>query len=384
MSADPDSIPLQLIPQAGGGIPVAPQVLLISYLKRFKGELMRSARAHSLLIALILIYWAITMAVASWLAMRPLTYFDGFDHELATITGLYFGVLFISYVIYIMVAVHPGRLSLYLWRDLTSRILTIDRLCTVLPAALLLPILISSYSSFKREIPLLNPYHWDPALAHLGRVLFGGHQSWEWLQPLLGHPWITWSLNFIYNSWFFVFFGVLFWQMTSMSRPRLRMQYLTAVVLQWALLGSLLATLVSSAGPAFYGRLTGGEDPYASLLHYLRSVDPIHGLWAVQTQDFLWRCHVNKDLLAGCGLSAMPSMHVATAFGFVMLGFATNRWLGSFFAVYCVFIFIASVHLGWHYASDGIVGMIGALLVWCLTGWILERRAVRNWLGDTL
>lgn len=383
MRADPESIPLQPISLEDGPSTVVRRALPESLVGRVKAELTRSAQAHYLLAALILIYWAVAMAVTWWVGLRQPGYFDGLGTDIGTIAILYVGVLLISYAVYVMVAVRPSRLLRYLWEDVSSRILTVERACTSLPAALLLPILISSYVSLKRAIPLINPYRWDPALAQLGRILYGGRQVWEWLQPILGHPWITWSLNVIYNSSYFVFFGVLFWNMTSTSRPRLRMQYLVTGVLQWALLGSLLATILSSVGPAFYGRIAGGPDPYAPLLQYLRSVDLDQPLWAVQTQDLLWQCHVHGDFLAGCGISAMPSMHVATAFSFVLFAFGMNRWLGAIFAVYCALIFIGSVHLGWHYSSDGYVGIIGTWIIWLSVGWILDRPTIRNWLSTS-
>ena len=33
-----------------------------------------------------------------------------------------------------------------------------------------------------------------------------------------------------------------------------------------------------------------------------------------------------------------------------------------------------SIHLGWHYASDGVVGIAGALLVWRLAGNLRKGR----------
>jgi membrane-associated phospholipid phosphatase len=67
------------------------------------------------------------------------------------------------------------------------------------------------------------------------------------------------------------------------------------------------------------------------------------------------------------GISAMPSMHVAMATLFAIAGFRRSRLLGGIFTVYALTIWVASVHLGWHYALDGVVGaaMMGAL--WSLS-----------------
>jgi hypothetical protein len=37
-------------------------------------------------------------------------------------------------------------------------------------------------------------------------------------------------------------------------------------------------------------------------------------------------------------------------------------------------IWLSSIHLGWHYASDGVGGVIGALIVWQAAGAIAGFR----------
>ena len=380
MTAVPEPTLLPIQPELETCSPAA-RIRPGSFAGRLKTELVRSARAHSLLAILVLVYWATAFAVSHRVGLRQDSYLDMLTTGLQAMTVLYFGGLLIAYVVYVMVAVRPRRLVRHLWGNLASRVLTLRRLCIALPVALLLPMLLSSYSSLKGAIPLIHVYDWDPTLAHMGGLLHGGRQPWEWLQPVLGHPWVTLSVNVVYNSWYFIFYSIFIWQMTSTSRPRLRMQYLLACVLQWALLGNLVATLMPSVGPAFYSRLVGGPDPYAPLMAYLHSVDSLQPVWALQTQDLLWQCYANKDDLVGCGISAMPSMHVATAFSFALLGFATDRRLGAVLAVYCALILIGSVHLGWHYASDGYVAILGTWLIWLSVGWFLARPRVSRWLA---
>ena len=47
------------------------------------------------------------------------------------------------------------------------------------------------------------------------RRLHFGHDPWTLLQPLLGQPAITSLLSMAYASWFFVLYGVMFWQAFS-------------------------------------------------------------------------------------------------------------------------------------------------------------------------
>jgi membrane-associated phospholipid phosphatase len=75
----------------------------------------------------------------------------------------------------------------------------------------------------------------------------------------------------------------------------------------------------------------------------------------------------------------MPSMHIAMACWAALSLRAYSRrmqWVGW---TYVGLIWFSSVHLGWHYVSDGAVGIVGALLVWRLAGAIGAAR-VSNWL----
>ena len=364
-----------------GASPSDWQIRAKSFAGRLKLELIRSARAHLLLTAVVLVYWAIADVVSQRLGVHQLSYLGVVRSGVEMLVVLYLGGLLIGYSLYVMVAVRPERLARYLWLGIASRALTLPRMASILPVALLLPLVLSSYTSLKAAIPLINPYSWDPGLANFGRLLYGGHQAWEFLQPLMGHHFVTLLLNIFYNLWYFIVFIFIIWQITSMSRPRLRMQYLVTWVLQWGLLGNLLATLMPSVGPAFYSRLVGGPDPYAPLIQYLRSVDIGQALWAIKTQDAMWQCYADYGAQGACGISAMPSMHVAIAFSSVLLSFATNRWLGAVATVFCALIVIGSVHLGWHYASDGYVAIIGTWLIWRSVGWILDRPRIVQWLG---
>jgi hypothetical protein len=44
--------------------------------------------------------------------------------------------------------------------------------------------------------------------------------------------------------------------------------------------------------------------------------------------------------------------------------------------IYAALIFVGSIHLGWHYAVDGIVGAAAAIAVWWCCGIALSKKAV--------
>ena len=53
----------------------------------------------------------------------------------------------------------------------------------------------------------------------------------------------------------------------------------------------------------------------------------------------------------------MPSMHVAGAMLFALLGWRTHRLLGIVLSINVTLILIATVHLAWHYALDGYIAV---------------------------
>jgi hypothetical protein len=53
--------------------------------------------------------------------------------------------------------------------------------------------------------------------------------------------------------------------------------------------------------------------------------------------------------------------------------------LGWIFGAFLLVILIGSVHLGWHYAIDGYVGIIGTLILWWACGRLLRWPSV-HWL----
>jgi hypothetical protein len=284
-----------------------------------------------------------------------------------------FAVVFVlGRVVYIMVAVRPQRLTRYIIGDFRA-ILTPERFLTALPVFVALPVFASMFTSFKAMIPLIQPFAWDATFAAWDQALHFGRQPWEWLQPVLGHPYVTSAVNAAYNGWLLVMYGVWMWQAFSMKNPALRMRFFLSFVVSWTVLGTGAAIALSSAGPCYFPRVTGLPDPYAALGAYLREVSTHLPVWALKTQEMLWQDSLKPGVHLGSGISAMPSMHVATSVLFALLGMKTSRRLGIAFTAFAVLIMLGSVHLGWHYAVDGYAGAVGAVIVWQAVGWFLSR-----------
>jgi hypothetical protein len=271
-----------------------------------------------------------------------------------------------------LVRARPARPVPFLVRKVRAG-LSAERLTNAVPLFLVLPPFMSVFTSMKTLIPVLNPYHWDGRLAAWDRMLHFGVDPWRLLQPVIGHLWATFTLSWLYQLWFVFIFGAWFVLAFATARPRLRMQYLLASVLVWAFIGTFAAALLSSGGPVYYGRLVGGPDPFVPLIAYLHHIDAITPVPAVHIQDMLWRIYNEGHRTIGSGISAMPSMHVATTVLFALLLRGRHRVLGLIGFLYAGLILVGSVHLGWHYALDGYVSLVAAPLLWKAAGWVVRR-----------
>jgi membrane-associated phospholipid phosphatase len=130
----------------------------------------------------------------------------------------------------------------------------------------------------------------------------------------------------------------------------------------------------ASAGPAFFGRvLPGHSNPYAALMNYLRSVNANRPLLAVRGQEGLWAALSRGETVFGWGISAMPSVHVASAILAALFGFHLSKPVGIVLTIVAVCAFVASVALGWHYSADGYAGAALACLIWWLAGRLTRR-----------
>jgi PAP2 superfamily protein len=343
---------------------------------RVGAALGRSLRVHALFIALIAVYVVAAMVLPPLFGVQARFSPGLYNDVLLTVNAAFLAGLLFAYASYVLIRVRPARLTHYLWTEITGRYATVERICMALPVFLLFPLFASAFTYFKEAIPLFHPFAWDVQLAAWDAALHGGHAAWEWLQPLFGFPYATAFVNVLYHLWLFVTYGVLLWQALSLDRPRLRMQYLLTTLLLWPLVGNLAATLLSSAGPVYFGRVTGLPDPFAPLMAYLHQANEVVPVMALQVQDMLWQAYAGNSMHIGAGISAMPSLHVTTAVSYALLGFAVRRWLGILFAVFAAFIMIGSVHLGWHYAIDGYVGILCTVAIWFAVGWLLDRPAV--------
>lgn len=259
------------------------------------------------------------------------------------------------------------------WQRTVRDEFSADRAAGVLLVITVLPLVLATFSTVKQLMPDFAPLAWDDRLMRLDAALHLGRHPWEWLQPLLGHRYITVAIDRLYlMPWIMLTVVTVYWQASS-PPSKLRTQYLISFVLLWGVLGNIVATLFSSAGPCYLAQVGGDPAPYAGLFAYLQSVGGDQGLVAQQLQRGLWEQHVAHLTSFGNGVSAMPSAHVAKATLCALVIGARSRRLGLLAWAFVLVIQLGTVHLGWHYAVDGYVGALAMIAIWYGVGRMIER-----------
>lgn len=344
-----------------------------------------SLREHSLIIAVTLLY-LLAGEATPWLLGRPELHFTVKIGEMEAVAWFvgFVCILAAGSVGAVLAAIRryddgPFRAAGSWMRVVFLRL---DRVWGGVIVLLLFPIFAWNFAFLKALLPLLHKFDWDPMLAAWDRAVHFGRQPWEWLQPLLGFPRVSSLLSDLYGAWFAVFYCVMVWQAFSRRDPVLRMQYLLTVMAVWIVLGNIAATLLASAGPVYYGRITGLPDPFAPLMAYLNAASLQWHDSAMKIQEVLWSLYLvnGRNGEINGSISSMPSLHVANACCWYLVARGTSVKLGRVFLVLLLIILIGSVHLGWHYAIDGYAGILGTLIIWWACGSLLRLPGIRRWL----
>lgn len=232
--------------------------------------------------------------------------------------------------------------------------------------------MIGAFGLIKDLIPRVNPFTWDPWLADLDLALHFGVDPYVLLKPVLDIPLAISGINAAYHLWLFMNLFAVFVACFTPARNSARAQFLISFFLTWAIVGNVLAILMPSAGPVFYERL-GLGDHFAPLMARLHEINEIYPVLALKVQDALWASHIGQGQGIS-GISAMPSMHVASTVVLMLYAYGWRTWAGHAMAAFLVVIQIGSVVLAYHYAVDGYLGGAVALAIWKTVGWLRQDR----------
>jgi hypothetical protein len=225
-----------------------------------------------------------------------------------------------------------------------------------------------AFTSVKTALPIWNgSFPHDVLQADIDRAIHLGVDPWRYLIAIGGNDWVRGFLEWNYNQgWFIVCYATLFIVAVSERASALRTRYFVAYMLAWIIIGNIIAGLALSAGPAFYGAVTGDTGRFGDQLAFLSgSADGVHSV--TQMQAYLWGLYESQHAGIGSGISAFPSMHVAlVTLNALFIAETSRRWGYAAFA-YVFLVLLSSVYLAWHYAIDGYVAIAVTLAIYLVT-----------------
>lgn len=282
-------------------------------------------------------------------------------------------VLFVGLVVQIVMAIKRSGVQaadtlIAQWRQM---VLDPYMLMARLAPILLMPFFFSSFSVLKMLLPRYIPFWLDEPFAKIDKFLFFGYQPWELTHAIFTTSSATRSFDIYYTIWVLLLSVVIVG--FAFFAPRVeRARFFLAFSGAWVFLGFIGAWLGSSAGPCFAALLGIPSAPeFAGLMEKLAQADrDTNGaMSALAWQKMLWEGYTSQIYQFGRGISAMPSLHNAIAVLYIFVGFRFGKLLGWVMVAYAVIIFVGSIHLGWHYAVDGIVAALGMWGIWKVVDW---------------
>ena len=240
--------------------------------------------------------------------------------------------------------------------------------------AVVFPIFLGAYTWAKVSIPFAVGYEWERTWADADKLLFGV-DAWRLAHAIMPPAFASAWTFFYAVVWGFalVFSGAL---VATFASRRFTATFFTAMMLSWLLGGIVMAYAVSAGGPIFAHladpELAGRFAPLRAQLLQLLGEDDL----VMLSQRYLAAGVDIKIALKGGGISAMPSMHIATATVLVIAAWKT-RWR-AIALLFLTMTFFGAVYLGYHYAVDAPAAMLIALFCWYVARRIYQPRiAVR-------
>lgn len=265
------------------------------------------------------------------------------------------------------------------WR----RLFSIKRLSYSLAGlALLMAMMLlqGTFTSIKNALFVWNGgFVYEKILADIDAAMHFGVDPWRWLYAVGDSVVLLRIIEWNYNVlWFVICFSALFFVATSPKARAVRGRYLISFMLVWIIVGNLLAGLFMSAGPVYYGAVTGDIGRFSDQLAFLQATAGSTNS-AANYQAYLWELHQSGQAGFGSGISAFPSVHVGLITMNALFVWDWNRRLGLIAFTYVLFVLASSVYLAWHYAIDGYAAIVVAIAIHALVKKLpLERWTARS------
>lgn len=227
----------------------------------------------------------------------------------------------------------------------------------VVLGSLLFAFNLAFFCMIKPQLGQLVDFSADPVLADIDHYIFGT-DPWRLLE-WFNHE----KLSIIYHRGWFLWLAFVLYTLLKQPASEEKDRLIVSYILMWSIFGPLVHLLAPAAGPVFYDELGLGN----------RFIELDQSSRSLAVANYLWTGYINKEFNPAGGISAMPSLHLATMF-WSIIAVRRSRWL-TFSIVFTAYIFVGSIVIGWHYAIDGIVGGVGAVICYVAAGLMFRRRS---------
>ena len=224
----------------------------------------------------------------------------------------------------------------------------------------------TTFSAIKTSFSA-DGFPYDRVHADIDKALHLGVDPFHYLYSFAQHTWLLRLLEFNYSVvWFVVCYFTLYFVMTSPRAEGVRVRFGLTWLGTWVIVGIAMAGQWLSAGPVYYGYVTGDTARFADQIAFLSRTAGSPGS-AHNFQNYLWRLHEAGQGGLGSGISAFPSMHVALVVVVALFAAERSARLGFLAWCYAGIVLFSSVYLGWHYAIDGYASLLAvSALYWTL------------------
>jgi hypothetical protein len=243
------------------------------------------------------------------------------------------------------------------YRQAHGRVRPLARLRHALPVLATYPLVIGCYCAWRLWLNRHIPFTWDQRIA----TLEGQAISYGLTRAIAAWPPLYRAVEFTYGgAWLLATLGLMTY-IAFQPASVLRTRYLVTLALVFPLAGNVLAGLLMSAGPVYYGEVVCGPDVYAPTVAVLDAV----ATWMRPGQVAMWLLHSSGASFPSTGITAMPSMHLVVVTLAACWFWGRGRHALAVAAV--AFTLVGSVVTGWHYWLDGVVAIVVTVMVWHFT-----------------